>query len=135
LQWITVYVILIVQSDKLNERVGVMGKTRIIYLKADEEEAKVTYKENDYKEGQALVKGNLEVVSLGDNIVLWINEEGKLNGLTTNFNLIHQGKVADVVVGDVYFTGRDYEGDEASLTDEQIGSIEKMFINRRNMNY
>lgn len=97
-----------------------------ITLTAEDNKAK----EIDLKEGdsqlsvlQNAVGGLIEAVDLGDSLTMWVNEEGKLNGLPINAiaTLLwekHFG-FTDVIVGDVIFTGG--TGDEG----ETLGLNEK----------
>jgi hypothetical protein len=106
---------------------------KILQLKASDFEARVVTKGDDYKTSQELVGGYIERLMIDDEIDLWLNEEGKLNGLQPNFNLVRNDKVIDVVVGDVFFASHDDEGNTTSLTEEMISRIQKRFQDRRNM--
>ena len=80
-----------------------------------------------YKTLSGAVGGYIECVHLPEtlDLDLWVNEEGKLDGLV--FNLFgtylwveNYGKT-DVIVGDVIFTsGTDNEGHTLGLSDEQV---------------
>lgn len=66
---------------------------------------------------QGLVGGYIETVGgLGGDLVLVVNEEGKLKGLDPH--LLTENY--DVLVGDVIVTAYDGEGDFRDLTDEEI---------------
>ena len=72
---------------------------------------------------QGLVGGYLEVFKLKNcTSTMWINEEGKLMNLPINFWV-----PGDVIVGDVFFTGADEQGDIASITDEQVVEVLRYF--------
>lgn len=72
------------------------------------------------------VGGMIEAVTLPSGITLWVNEEGKLNGLPVNkvaTNLMTRafGQQFDILVGNVIVTGgADDEGETLGLTDEQL---------------
>lgn len=59
---------------------------------------------NDLEDMQSLVGGYIETVQLTENVVMVVNEEGKLHGLEPNFLLWN-----DYIVGDVFFCGVDGE--------------------------
>lgn len=74
---------------------------------------------------QKIVGGHIECVQLPHDIDLWLNEEGKLEGLPANIALFHNGEVVDIIVGDVFFASHDDEGDSTSLNDIQKKWIEQ----------
>lgn len=78
--------------------------------------------ENELKTLQSIVGGYIEVVSMGEGIALVLNEEGKLDGLPTNFGL---GR--DVIVGNVLFVACGNDGEFTDLTDLQIDIIMSNF--------
>ncbi|MGN0532994.1 MAG: DUF3846 domain-containing protein [Eubacterium sp.] len=71
---------------------------------------------------QNLVGGYIECVSIGNNIDMVCNEEGKLIGLEPH--IFFKG---DIICGDVFFVGVDAP-EFVSLTDEQIEWIKSSFI-------
>lgn len=79
----------------------------------------------------ALVEGWYQCVGLNDEIVVWLNEEGKLNGLPWNQRaqaLWDQkyGPGTDILVGPAVLTGgADAAGETLGLSDEQLASIER----------
>lgn len=88
---------------------------------------------NSYDTISAGVGGWIECVhlpSLG-GMDMWVNEEGKLNGLPRNLLAtaiwtIEYG-VTDVIVGNVVFTGGvDDEGETLGLSDEQLAELQKL---------
>ena len=80
------------------------------------EKPKVEIIENTLANLQKLVGGYIEVVYL-DDIIMIINEEGKLDGLKPNFLMPH-----DVIVGDVLFVGDDGE-EFGSLTTSEVFTV------------
>ena len=87
--------------------------------------------ENEYETLSKGVGGFIEAVSLSPSLVMWVNEEGKLNGFPRNAvasrwfdNIFGPGR--DVIVGDAVFTGEtDDEGYMTSLTESQLVAIEE----------
>lgn len=77
---------------------------------------------------QAIVGGYIESVYIPQlenmPISCFCNEEGKLQGLDTNFPLVMcNGQVYDTVAGPVIFCGCDEMGESIGLTDEQIERV------------
>lgn len=95
---------------------------RVIYKEPGKDPA-VKEIENDLVSLQALVGGLIEPVRLRKGLVLIMNEEGKLNGMSPNFYLPALG---DMIVGPVVFTGEDGEN-FADVPDMYIGVITQFF--------
>lgn len=75
---------------------------------------------------QKAVGGYIEAVDLSDNLTMWVNEEGKLNGLPINAiaTLLwekHFG-FTDVIVGDVIFTGGTGDEGETLGLDDKVAN-------------
>lgn len=90
---------------------------RIIIKAPGEKPETVEYEQLQLKDMQEIVGGYIEVVNIGNNVVMVLNEEGKLEGLKPNI-----GIRGDVIVGTIFFCGTDEE-DMIGLTDEQISNI------------
>ena len=77
--------------------------------------------ENTLKSAQAIVGGYIEILTITHDpkILLICNEEGKLKGLKPNFPFR-----GDLMVGTVFFTRGDDEGDLASLEDGDLEIIQ-----------
>ena len=73
------------------------------------------------------VGGYIEAIRIRDDIVMWINEEGKIEDLPYNFALGHNGKIYDYIVGNAIFTGLDEEGNTVTLTNEMARYILSIF--------
>lgn len=83
--------------------------------------------ENELKDLQGFVGGHIEVPFISPalrdrNIVVVVNEEGKLRGSQPTLALVHDGEVIDCLVGQLFFCSTDKD-DFASLNDEQIKYI------------
>lgn len=74
--------------------------------------------ENELTALQEVVGGYLEVVRLPNDIVLWCNEEGLLQGLPQNLILMGDKNVP--IVGDVLFTSTNIRGDTTGLNELQM---------------
>lgn len=78
---------------------------------------------------QGAVGGWIQAVDISDNLTMWVNEEGKLEGLLPNefgTRLFSKrfGEGVDVIVGNIVLTGgTDDEGETLGLTDEQVKSF------------
>ena len=75
------------------------------------------------------VGGLIEAVTLPNGLTLWVNEEGKNDGLPVNDYATRLfvsafGAGIDIIVGDAIITGGyDDEGETLGLTDEQVKSL------------
>ena len=83
---------------------------------------------------QKAVDGTLEcwdyLRRLYDNgIVLYCNDEGKIQGLTPSVIVVNsEGETVEMICGNVLLVGYDFEEDHSvSLTDEQIKIIGEVF--------
>lgn len=77
---------------------------------------------------QTVVGGFIEAVPLPDGSTLWLNEEGKIDGLPFNerATVLTRGILGptDMVVGNVFITGPlDDEGDNTSVSDALIEEL------------
>lgn len=98
-----------------------------------EQEIKVLYVEplkapkvmtikNELETLQKMVGGYIECVNLTDDIVIILNEEGKINNLLPNRALYtSDGEMYDIIMGSFIIAGDDYEtGNFISLHEENI---------------
>lgn len=99
-----------------------MNKIRII-KKAVGEKPLVMEIANELGAYNQIVGGYIECVYLQNNIILVVNEEGKLEGLEDNF---YMTSLHDMIVGDVFFVSLK-DGDFANLNKNQINIILKWF--------
>ena len=95
----------------------------IVIFKRPAEEAYVTSIRKGLKPMQSLVGGSIEmmrgeVVGLSPIIDVWFNEEGKLESLPPNLNLVCEGERFDVLVGPAFFTTHNSQGDTLELPKE-----------------
>lgn len=91
-----------------------MRKVRCI-IKKPGEWAQVREIENTAKAFQGIIGGYLESVYLGENIHMYMDEEGKLKGLRPNL-LISSGGDIDIICGTVIIVRADLEGEEVDLS-------------------
>lgn len=83
---------------------------------------------NSYNTLRDAVGGYIECVSINNEMDIWLNEEGKLNGLDLNIiaTAFYQMryKTSDFIVGNVIITGgADEEGDTLGLSDELLAEL------------
>jgi hypothetical protein len=104
---------------------------KVMYISAEDA---VTLVANDdefvgYKTLSDAVGGMIEAVSLPSGMTLWVNEEGKLNGLPVNrvaTELLTRefGQKFDTIVGNAIITGgADDEGETLGLTNDQVATL------------
>ena len=88
---------------------------------------------DELKTLQGLVGGWIQAVDLKPNLTLWVNEEGKLDGLPVNGFATEMWDsvygATDIVVGPAVFTGgTDDDGDTIGLTDSQIEALKQVWL-------
>lgn len=74
------------------------------------------------------VGGMIEAVTLPNGLTLWVNEEGKLDGLPVNEYatrlFVSAYGAVDIIVGNVIITGgADENGETLGLTDKQVAEL------------
>lgn len=75
------------------------------------------------------VGGYVECIELSEKeLIMWINEEGKIFGLPTNYFatkiFAEEYGLVDVIVGDVVITGYvDDEGETLGLSDDELAKL------------
>lgn len=78
---------------------------------------------------QKAVGGYIEAVTLNDNLTMWLNEEGKMEGLPHNplaqhFFDLRFGTGVDYIVGNAVFTGgADENGETLGLENDTISRL------------
>lgn len=88
----------------------------------------VPFVDDQLKILQTTVGGYVEAITLAGDLVMWVNEEGKMNGLpfnqaATSIFMMHRGG-ADYIVGPVVFTGGvDDDGETLGLSEMQIHQL------------
>jgi len=82
----------------------------------------------EYETLSTAVNGMIELVSLSEDVDMWLNEEGKLRGMEPNvlatllFNKVFPN--FDVIMGDIIITGgSDDDGNTVGLSDASIIDI------------
>ena len=83
-------------------------------LKEVGKEPRVIEIENTLEAFQKVVGGYIEVLSVGNSILLICNEEGKLNGLEPNFSIGY-----DVIVGNALFVKEGEDGEFADFEESE----------------
>lgn len=96
----------------------------IMFLDAKTMELKELEVENELKTLQDLVGGYIEAPVLSDDldkndVITYINEEGKLIDLPASGAMLFRNGYTDIIKGNIVFTGTDNEGDNIDLTNEQ----------------
>ncbi len=79
--------------------------------------------EDTYENLYNFVEGRLEAVYLDNDVCLFCNEEGKLLGLEGNRALSNN----DIIAGNFIIVGDNGEGENISLTDEQLKKYNNRF--------
>lgn len=79
-----------------------MAKIKCIIKHPEEPVGRECEIENDLKTLQRIVDGYIETVSIGNNIVIICNEEGRLRDLPYNCDVIHLGFVGTIICAGVH---------------------------------
>lgn len=101
-----------------------MSEIRVIVIEPDENEIKVSNVENELETFQRIVGGYIENVRIPFSpreISVYVNEEGLMNKLPHNSTASRL--LQRPIVGVVVITRTDYEGNNISLTDNDIRLI------------
>ena len=96
------------------------------------EQGEIREVKNDLKPLQEIVGGYIEVYPINNNILIICNEEGKLNSLLPNIDIItvdaYTGQQSkETIVGNIAFASAGID-DFESLSDEQIEILKLMNI-------
>ena len=83
--------------------------------------------EEGYHQIQMLVEGSFEYVGLFDDADVIVNEEGKLNGSAPNRFLLHDGKLVDILFGNILLTDTDSQGNTVSLSPDKLKKYLRIF--------
>ena len=108
-------------------------KIRVV-VKEPLKPAEIRLIDNDLSSMQQVVGGDIEVIPFPYNQMfdIYLNEEGKLNRLKPNLRLEHNGEMYDVVVGTVFISKVNEEGEAVSLELSEcfqiLTEIDKMAI-------
>jgi len=97
-------------------------KIKGIHVRVGEKPEVIEF-ENKYQEFRNLVDGDIELVILDKNTVMFCNGTGKLIGLQGNRRLDN----GDVIAGNFVIVGDDGGEESVSLTDNQIDKYMKRF--------
>lgn len=83
--------------------------------------------ENDLSTFQEIVGGNIETFRMTDDIIIVLNDEGKIEELQPNIGVPCHNNQTEVIVGNIFFVGVD-GCDFASLKDEHLDFLRKLGI-------
>jgi hypothetical protein len=107
---------------------------KVIYISTENDIEVAEVDEISYDTLYEGVNGLVELVSLNRDVDMWVNEEGKVNGLEPNllatliWNKIFPNP--DVIMGNVVITGGvDEEGNTLGLSEESIQDIMALLHN------
>lgn len=105
---------------------------RVVIVEAGRPEIKIIEAwEHSLENLQQFVGGYVQAIRITDSITMWMNEEGKLQGLEPNFVMVNEGVTStDTIVGNVLIAGTNQEGDDVSLTDQEIKLLQEKFMSR-----
>ena len=101
---------------------------RVIHISTDNNVEVKEVESIEYETLYEAVNGLIELVTIDEDIDMWVNEEGKVSGLEPNIIAsIIWNKIFpnfDVIMGDVIITGgADEEGNTIGLSDKSIQDV------------
>lgn len=99
---------------------------KAVVKKAGETHGQIVEINNRLEEFQSIVGGYIETWPLTEDILIILNEEGKLEGLKPNI-LVSNGGQLELIVGDIAIVGINGE-DFTSLNDKQINQLYELGI-------
>lgn len=104
-----------------------MEEIRVVVKNVGEKPKVVTIK-NEWEEFSKIVDGYLETVPywpepISRQVHMYCNEKGKLRGLDVNINLFPY----DMIVGNIFFSRVNDDGETVSITDQDIEDIEEAY--------
>ncbi len=85
--------------------------------------------EEGYRQLQKLVEGTFEMPYLFEDVDVVINDEGKINGMLPNRFLFLEGRLVDILFGNIVIVDSDREGNTISLSEEKRKHYEEIFRN------
>lgn len=98
-----------------------MNKVIVKNVNGDWEVRNQTFETTDsYEYIRGIVEGYVEAMRVRKDIVIWLNEEGKLLNMTPNVALVLEDTIVDFIVGNIVVTGVTEEGDTIPLNAEQV---------------
>ena len=101
-----------------------MKNIRVVVKKAGEP-AELKWIVNELETYNKLVGGWIETFGLTDEILIVLNEEGKINGLEPNLVIPCHGGMTEYIVGDVVFVSID-GADFGGLSDRHLLELESI---------
>ena len=101
-------------------------KIKVVVKKPGDTHGQIVEIENRLEKLQSIVEGYIEVFPLTEDILIILNEEGKLQDLEPNI-LVSNGGRFELIVGNVVIVADNGE-DFGSLNDEQIDQLYELGI-------
>ncbi|GKU76467.1 hypothetical protein [Paenibacillus sp. L3-i20] len=119
-----------------------MAIIKVIVAEVGKEEIEVReieIKANIYDALEEIADGDVESISIWNDVVLWLNLDVQGDSSAFNFNLTEKVQIRNIdeyepkvsVSGNVVFTGTDADGEPVGLTEDEIAFIKSKFVNRQ----
>ena len=106
-----------------------MEKIRVVVKKA-RKPAEIKWIENELETYNEIVGGWIETFGLTDEILIVLNEEGKIKGLEPNVAIPCHGGMTEYIVGDIVFVSVDGQ-DFGGLSDRHLLDLLCIGVNIR----
>jgi hypothetical protein len=118
-----------------------MATMKVIVAEIDKdiEVKEIEINENIYDGLEGIVEGDVESITIWNDIVLWINMDLQREGSAFNFYLTEKLRIRNQdeyepkvsVIGNAVFTGTDEDGEPVGLTEDEIKVVMSNFIDRK----
>lgn len=109
----------------------------IAYPSEESEKAELLEVKDDFREFQKIVGGTFSIPFISEKLLekkidIYVNDEGKIEGLEPSILIIKDNEILDYIVGKCVFTSTDSEGNTVSLNKDQVLYLQKnVFANCR----
>jgi hypothetical protein len=118
-----------------------MATMKVIVAEIDKdiEVKEIEINENIYDGLEGIAEGDVESITIWNDIVLWINMDLQRDGSAFNFHLTEKLRIRNQdeyepkvsVIGNAVFTGTDEDGEPVGLTEDEIKVVMSNFIDRK----
>ncbi|MGO4346837.1 hypothetical protein AB4Z45_15250 [Paenibacillus sp. MCAF9] len=114
-------------------------KVIVAEIEKDIEVKEIEINENIYDGLEEIAEGNVESITIWNDVVLWINMDLQTDGSAYNFHLTEKLRIRNQdeyepkvsIIGNAVFTGTDEDGEPVGLTEDEIKAVMSNFIDRK----
>lgn len=114
-------------------------KVIVAEIEKELEVKEIEIKGNIYDALDEIAEGNVESITIWNDVVLWFNMDLQSDGSAFNFHLTEKSRIRNQdeyepkvsVIGNAIFTGTDEDGEPVGLTEDEIKAVMSNFIDRK----